>query len=162
MKQKMESIDRLELLQILKANKKMKTEDEFEKFVDALTELSKIQSSKDLMLPLLLELFDDDTRYLGEMDTILNMIESYSANVDYYVSTIVKQTPYVIESAKKWLEILYLNCIYYNDERSVLQSTLQTLPETINRMILQYIDKLPREAFGEDMSSKFTEILGHS
>lgn len=155
----MVTVYRLRLLETLKDNRKMADDGEFDRFVNALTELSEIQSPTDLMLPLLMEVFDRETTYLEEMDRVFKMVESYSSQPKYYVSTIVKQTPYVLRDAEKWLRILYLNFIYYDDERALLLDIVKSLPSVVKKIIIELIDGLPRQAFGEDMSHKFAEIL---
>src|SRR5262245_19955844 len=125
-----------ELLEILKENQALETEEQAEKFLTAVRQLK----PDDSLLPDILYFFFDDMEY----DTPLKYLANYVAMLDknLFVISIVETAPALITKAKEWLTIFFAGPLTNQQQLNVLIETLRKASDTVRTVVLELFNEI--------------------
>jgi hypothetical protein len=149
----------LSLLRLLIENRIMRNQEQIDTFEGALLDLMNLRSQHDLMLPLLLQAFDDGTRHPEVMEGLRLEVEKYyRENPSYFLLTVLEQTPFVWERAAGWLTAFYLEFICDDHMKSELKQALRAMPNPVRNVIRAYMADLPTTAFHQEITSELEKL----
>lgn len=133
-----------EVLETLKANQSLETEEQARKFLAAIDQLKPDSS----LLPNILYLFSEDIEYSVPLDYLANFVAMLDK--DLFAISLVKTTPDLITKAKDWLIIFFMGPLRNQQERNVLIETLRKASDTERTVVLELFNEILTELGDDD------------
>ena len=138
----------LEYVKILKENRKLRNNDEIEKFEDAIENILMTDKFEYLYCG-----FDDATEDEEVMYGIVHAIESYYGIIEkeQYFSIFINETQKIVKEAKEWVKLMNIRIL--NDDESLEQYIMTA--KKYNNTVKSFLEDIMKEVILED-----TELFG--
>jgi len=133
------------LIKTMIANRRLETQKQIDKYLDALTKLTTWKSTvlKTHYYQDLFYCFDDEG-YVPAIHMLIYYMERYDPELQ--VNTLLEVTDLHIERAPSYLAQFYLSLLYVNETFEIINRKYQTLPHTkkkvVERMLLKALRNL--------------------
>jgi hypothetical protein len=133
-----------ELLETLKANQSLETEEQAWNFLTAVRQLKPDNS----LLPSILYFFFDDMEYHNPLKYLANYVAMLDKNL--FAISLVETTPALITRAKDWLILFFMGPLRNQQQRNVLIEAIRKASDTDRAIILELFNEMLTELRNND------------
>ena len=146
-----------DLIDKLKTNRLLRTEEEAKAFDEGLAALAQ-RSKSELKqhLPNILLVFDDAAEHVEVMWGLLHFVEDFG--IEEYLRAIGEAEPELSNRASDWVDTFIVRILNSDEHHPVLREVLPTLPEAGRRSIHQILSA--RAAESDKRKEQVNEVLG--
>lgn len=137
----------------LKKHSLFETKEDVEKFDKLLSQIAETKQPK--YIPLLMEIFDDNTEFPEVMYNVVHLLEDYPDDV--HAKAIIKWTPFMLSHAPVWLLTLVYATL--NNPRSLtsFKKNIHLIPK---ESMVQLIDLVEQESeYHRDICTELRQLL---